>query len=83
MLRENDVSEIYNKNIIKTRYSPYLGRQLFPVNSPGFMQVYQDTLECDYGYLVIDTSPHGNEKHCLHTRIFARENPIVYRLKSM
>ena len=73
---------ILMKNVRAASQVSILGRQLFPGNTRGFMQAYQDALEGDYGYLVVDTSPRGNDQYRLHTRIFAGENPIVHLLKS-
>lgn len=58
-----------------------LGRQLFPGKTQGFIKAYEDAVGADFGYLVIDNSPRGNEQHRLRTRVLPGEEPIVYVLK--
>ncbi len=55
-----------------------LGKQLFPGRSKLLTQVYEDVMRQPYNYLVIDNSPHANQKYRLRTRIFPGEDPIVY-----
>ena len=69
------------KTVRDATHVSVLARQLFPGNAQGFMRAYQDALEGNYGYLVVDTSPRGNDQRHLRTRIFPGENPIVCRLK--
>ena len=69
------------KNLRDTSQVSFLGRQLYPGKSKGFLQAYEDALNSDkYGYLVIDMSPHADNRYRLRTRIFPGEDPVVYRL---
>lgn len=68
------------KNVRDASTVSVLGRQLFPGKTRGFMIAYQDALDDEYGYLVVDTSPRAKEQRRLRTRIFPGEDPIVYRL---
>ena len=55
-----------------------LGRQLFPGKGQILVHAYQDATKIPYGYLIIDMSPHSEDKYRLRTRIFPGEDPIVY-----
>ena len=68
------------KNLRDVSQVNVLGRQLYPGKVKGFMEVYQDALHSKHGYLIVDMSPHGEDKYRLRTRIFPGEDPIVYRL---
>ena len=68
------------KNLRDMSQVGVLGRQLYPGKSKGFMSVYQDALQSKHGYLVVDMSPHAEDQYRLRTRVFPKEDPIVYRL---
>ena len=57
-----------------------LGRQLYPGKVKGFMSAYEDALSTKNGYLVVDMSPHGDDRYRLRTRVFPDQEPIIYRL---
>ena len=56
----------------------HLGRQLFPGKGQILVDAYQAATRVPYGYLVIDMSPHSEDKYRLRTQIFPGEDPIVY-----
>ena len=69
------------KNLRDVSQVSILGRQLYPGKSKGFLQAYEDALNCEkYGYFVVDMSPHAEDRYRLRTRIFPQEDPIIYRL---
>lgn len=55
-----------------------LGRQLYPGRSKLLIDAYTDATKQAFGYLVVDTSPQGNDKYRLRTNIFPEEEPVVY-----
>ena len=57
-----------------------LGRQLCPGKVKGFIKAYEDALSASHGYLILDTSPKGDDRYRLRTRIFPGGDPIVYRM---
>lgn len=66
------------KNLRDVSQVSILGRQLFPGKVKGFMKAYEDALQ--YGYLLVDMSPHGDDKYRIRTQVFPGQEPIVYRL---
>lgn len=59
----------------------YLGAQVFARRGKGLEEAYHDAINSQkYGYLLIDLSPHTNDKYRLRTRIFPGEETIVYCL---
>lgn len=58
-----------------------LGKQLYPDNSKGFMEVYKDATSIPYGYLVVDCDPSSPEELKLRTNIFPGDEIIVYSKK--
>ena len=56
-----------------------LGRQLFPGRSRFLVEAYADATKEPYGYLVVDTSPHADDKYRVRTHVFPQEYPIVYQ----
>ena len=66
------------KNLRDMSQVNVLGRQLYPGKTKGFMEAYQDALT--QGYLVLDMSPHADDRYRLRTRVFPGEDPIVYQL---
>lgn len=57
-----------------------LARQLFPGKTKNFLEVYNDALEEPYSYLLLDISPHSNQLYQIRSKIFPKEDTIVYRL---
>ena len=55
-----------------------LGRQLFLGKGDILVEAYSDAVKKPFGYLVIDSSPRGDDTLRLRTRIFPGEEPIVY-----
>lgn len=55
-----------------------LGRQMYPGKSGVLRDAYDHATDRQFGYLVIDNSPHSESKYRLRTRIFKGEDPIVY-----
>ena len=47
-----------------------LGCQLYPGRGKAFMKTYEDTLGSKEGYLIMDTSPHGDGRYSLRSRVF-------------
>ena len=68
------------KNLRDVSQVSVLGRQLYPGKGKGFMDAYQDALQAKHGYLVVDMSPHAEDKYRLRTRIFPDEDLIIYQL---
>ena len=66
------------KNLRDMSQVNVLGRQIYPGKTKGFMEAYQDALT--HGYLVLDMSPHADDRYRLRTRVFPGEDPIVYQL---
>lgn len=57
----------------------FLGRQLFSGHSNFLTEAYADATKSPYGYLLVDTSPHSEDKYRLRTHIFPGEDPIIYQ----
>ena len=69
------------KNLRDITQVGILGRQLYPGKSKGFLKAYEDALSSDeYGYFLVDMSPHADNRYRLRTRIFPDQDPVVYRL---
>ena len=66
------------KNLRDMSQVGILGRQLYPGKNKGFMKAYEDALT--YGYFIVDMSPHAVDQYRLRTRVFPKEDPIVYQL---
>ena len=59
-----------------------LGRQLFPRKSHALTEAYTDAVQHkQYGYLVVDMSPHSHDDLRLRTNIFPGEETVIYTLK--
>ena len=43
------------------------------------VEAYEDCMKEKYGYLIIDLSPHSDERYRLRTHIFPEEDVIVYQ----
>jgi hypothetical protein len=67
------------KNMRDAAQISYLGRQLYPGRSNLLTSAYADATKEPYGYLLIDTSQHSEDKYRLRTHIFPGEYPIVYQ----
>jgi hypothetical protein len=55
-----------------------LGKQLYPGNGGILTESYSDATKPLYGYLVIDSSPHVDDRYRLRTNVFPGEDMIVY-----
>lgn len=66
------------KNMRNASQISMLGRQLYPGRSKLLIDAYTDATKQAFGYLVVDTSPQGNDKYRLRTNIFPEEEPTVY-----
>ncbi len=69
---------ILMKNMRDVSQISTLGRQLFPGKAKTFVEAYQDALKRPYGYLVVDTSPHGDDAYRIRTDIFPGQDPVIY-----
>ncbi len=56
----------------------HLGQQILPKRSKAVLESYEDCMKKQFGYLLINLSPHANKEEMLMTRIFPDEDPIVY-----
>jgi hypothetical protein len=55
-----------------------LARQIFP-KQKGFLEAaYHDVMKEKYQYLIVDLTPHGEEKYRLRSSVFPGEDPVVY-----
>lgn len=68
------------KNVRGTSQIMTLGRQLFPGKANALLEAYQDATNDVFGYLVLDLTPMGQDKYRMRTKVFPRENPIIYTL---
>ena len=68
------------KNLRDVSQVGILGRQLYPGRVKGFIKAYEDALGSKQGYLIVDTSLHGDDQYCLRSRVFPGQDPLVYRL---
>ena len=67
------------KNYRDTSQLITLGRQLVPGNASGLIDAFKDATNLNrYGYLVIDMSPHTEDRFRWRTRVFPGEDPIIY-----
>lgn len=66
------------RNLRDASQISHLGRQLFPGKGQILVDAYQSATRVPYGYLVIDMSPHSEDKYRLRTHILPGEDPIVY-----
>ena len=65
-------------NICDKLQESCLGKQMYPCQSPMFMEAYEDSSKKKYGYLFIDLSPHSDNEYRLRAHIFPGEDTIVY-----
>ena len=68
------------KNLMDVSQVGTLRRQIFPGRGKGFMNIYEDAPSSQHGYLIVDTSPHGDDRYRLRTKVLPGQDPIVYRL---
>lgn len=66
------------RNLRDASQVSHLGRQLYPGKGNLLTEAYRDATGRSYGYLVIDMSPHSEDKYRLRTRIFPDEDAIIY-----
>ena len=55
-----------------------LGKQVFPGKANRLVEAYKDCMKEDYEYLVLDVSPHAQDKYRMRSHIFPNEDPVVY-----
>jgi hypothetical protein len=55
-----------------------LAKRMLPGKSLGLVEAYRDAIRERYSYIVIDMSPHTNDKYRFRTRIFPGEDLIIY-----
>lgn len=58
-----------------------LGQQLYPGKGNLLVEAYKYCTQKPFGYLVIDLSPHSDEKYRLRTKIFPEEDTIILRAR--
>ena len=68
------------KNLRDVSQVGTLGRQLYLGKGKTFLKVYEDALGSKEGYLIVDTSPRGDDRYRLRSRVFPGQDPLVYRL---
>ena len=71
---------ILMKNLRDVSQVGILGRQLYPGRGKAFMKANEDAVGSREGYLIVDTSPHGDDRYRLRSRVFPGQDPLVYRL---
>jgi hypothetical protein len=69
---------ILMKNARDASQISMLSRQLYPGSSYLLVEAYRDATKNPFGYLVVDTSPRGDDRYRLRTNIFPGEEPVVY-----
>ncbi len=55
----------------------YLGKQIAPGKTKGFIDMYRDATCKQYGYLIIDCDPGQEDVYRFRTNIFSDEEPII------
>ena len=71
---------ILMKNLRDVSQVGILGRQLYPGRGKAFLKAYEDAVGSKEGYLIVDTSPQGDDRYRLRSRVFPGQDPLVYRL---
>lgn len=66
------------KNVRSGSKVSTLGKQLFPGNARLLSTAYKYATNYPYGCLIVDASPHAEDKYRLRTHIFPGEDLIVY-----
>ena len=59
-----------------------LGRQILGRRSKSMVEAYDDCMKIPYNYLVVDISPHTDDRFRLRSAIYPLEETIVYQPKS-
>ena len=54
-----------------------LAKQIAPRQTRGFMDIYNDAVSRQYGYLIIDCEPSHDDLYKFRTNIFKEEEPII------
>ena len=72
----HDIDEKFERRFA----SGYTGRQLYPGRGKAFLKAYEDAVGSKEGYLIVDTSPQGDDRYRLRSRVFPGQDPLVYRL---
>ena len=70
------------KNLRDALQISYIGRQIFPGKPKYIQEAYEKSMKEKHGYLMLDLSPHGDEKYRVRTNIFPGEFPTIYLPKS-
>lgn len=70
------------KNVRDASQIATLARQIYPGKGNVLVEAYKDCMKEDYGYLVLDVSPHADDKYRMRTHVFPGEDPIVFSPKS-
>ena len=63
------------KNLKDVSQVGTLGHELFPGRGKGFMKIYEDALNSQHGYLILDTSAHGDDRYRLRTGCVPVQTP--------
>jgi hypothetical protein len=71
------------RNVRDTSQISTLGRQIYPGKSGILVEAYRDATKQQFGYLVVDMSPYGEDKYRLRTNVFSGEDPIIYVPRSL
>lgn len=74
---------ILMKNVRGVSQVATLGRPFFPGRSKVLTEVYLDSVQLPYGYLVIDMAVHVEDDYRLRTRVFPDQDPIIYVPKNL
>ena len=67
------------RNIRDSSQILYLSRQISPSNPQALVEAYKDATSIKYGYLVIDCSPHSDDRYRWRTKIWPEEYPLIYQ----
>jgi len=59
-----------------------LGRQILGRHSKSMVEAYDDCMNIPYNYLVVDISPHTDDRFRLRSAIFPLEETVIYQPKS-
>ena len=59
----------------------YLGRQLFSKKAACLEESFRECTKTPYGYLLVDLSPHSDDRFRLRTNIFPGEYSVIYQAK--
>ena len=69
------------KNLRDSNQIKNLGRQMFPGKSSVLYDAYEDVIKGPFGYLVVDSSPMGNDDYRLRTKVFPNQDTHIYLSK--